>query len=346
MKTKAAVLYKTNKSLIIEELEIPELQFGQVLVKILYSGICHSQLNEIKGLKGEDKYLPHTLGHEGSGIVKNIGKGVTLVKPGDFVILSWIKGPGLDAPSSYYIKDGEKKINSGAISTFTQFAIISENRLTKITSKMPPDKAALLGCAVPTGAGIVMNTLKVKEDNSIAIFGIGGVGLSALFAAVAMNCKRIIAIDINDQKLKIAEKLGATYTINPKHIDVLDLIKDITDGVGVDYAVEAAGVKETMELAFESIRTTGTAVIAGNLKQNEKISIDPFDLIKGKRLLGSWGGETKPEHDIPLYVEMYLSGKMNLDKMISQEYKLEKINEAFTDLENGNVIRPLINMNL
>lgn len=345
MITKAAVLYEIGEPLVIEELQIPELQRGQVLVKLLYGGVCHSQLNEIKGFKGEDKYIPHTLGHEGSGVIEKIGPGVTKVREGDYVVLSWIKGPGLDAPSSHYInsKNG-KKINSGAISTFSQFAIISENRLIKISTKLPPDKAALLGCAVPTGAGIVRNTLKAKEGETIAVFGIGGIGSSAVLAADLMKCSKIIAVDIHEHKLKLAEELGATHTINSKRDDVVASIKHITGGIGVDYAIEATGVKEAMELAFSSIKDLGTAVIAGNLKHGEKICIDPFDLIKGKKLLGTWGGETKPERDIPLYAEMYLSGKLRLDKLITTKYGLEDINDAFADLENGKVMRALIGL--
>lgn len=345
MNTKAAVLYKTGSPLVIEDLHIPDLLIGQVLVKVLFSGVCHTQLNEIKGLKGEDKYLPHTLGHEGSGIVVEVGEGVTRVQKGDYVVLSWIKGPGLDAPSSHYLKDDEI-INSGAISTFNQYAIISENRLTKITTKMPPDNAALLGCAIPTGAGILRNTLKIKEGDTIAIFGVGGIGLSAVLAADLLKCSKIIAVDIHEYKLQLAGELGATHKINSTSNNVIASIKDITNGVGVDYAIESAGVKEVMELAFGSIKDSGTAVIAGNLKHGQKISIDPFDLIKGKKIVGTWGGETKPESDIPFYADAYLSGKLKLGMLNTYRYKLSEINEAFKDLENGKVGRALIDFSL
>lgn len=344
MKTLAAVLYEINNPLEIEEITIPELKPGQVLVKVLYSGVCHTQLNEVHGLKGEDKFLPHTLGHEGSGIVEKIGSGVTKVKSGDHVVLTWIKGHGADVPSTSYKKCDGSVINSGSISTFLTKAIISENRLVKITDEMPLREAALLGCAIPTGAGIVMNTLKVKTGDTIAVYGVGGIGLSAVLAADMMKCSKIIAVDIHEYKLRLAETLGATHIIKSTSRDVIASINEITNGIGVDYAIESAGVKEVMELAFTSITDSGTAVIAGNLKHGEKICINPFDLIKGKKILGTWGGETKPELDIPLYVNMYLSGKLRLDLLNTHQYELTEINQAFKDVENGKVSRALIGL--
>ncbi len=343
MKTNAAVLYQTGKPLVIEELEVPQPQNGQVLVKVAFSGICHSQLNEIRGRKGVDKFLPHTLGHEGSGVVEDMGPGVTKVKKGDRVVLSWIKGRGIDVPATAYYKD-KSKINSGAISTFLEHALISENRLVPITKEMPLDMAALLGCAIPTGAGIVINTLQAKPGSSIIIFGAGGVGLSAILAAALAKCTPIIAVDIYDHKLEAAKEMGATHTINASKEDPVRAILSLTGGKGTDYSIEASGTKQAMEAAFHSIASSGTAVIAGNLEPGEKIAIDPFDLIKGKRIIGSWGGETKPDTDIPLYVEHYLSGRLKLDKLITHRFKLTESNEAFAALEAGEVSRALVSM--
>lgn len=342
MKTIAAVLTEINKELQIEELEIPELKPGQVLVKIAYSGVCYSQLNEIKGLKGEDKFLPHTLGHEGSGVVEEIGKGVKKVKAGDKVVLTWIKGSGADVPATLYKRKDGSIVNSGAISTFMTKAIISENRLVRISDKIPLREAALLGCAIPTGAGIVFNTTKVISGNSIAIFGVGGIGMSALLAAKFMGASIVIAIDIFDSKLKTALKIGATHVINARKQDILSCIKEITVGRGVDYAIESAGQKETMEIAFASVRDQGgLCVIAGNLPKGERISIDPFDLIKGKQIIGSWGGQTQPDRDIPRYIEHFLSGKFNLEAILGPSFKLKDINSAFDLLrsrETGRII--------
>jgi S-(hydroxymethyl)glutathione dehydrogenase / alcohol dehydrogenase len=345
MKTLAAVLEKINSPLSIEELTIPGLKLGQVLVKIAYSGICHTQLNEIRGLKGEDKYLPHTLGHEGSGIVKNIGPTVSKVKIGDHVVLTWIKGKGLDVPQTKYQKVDGTIINSGAISTFMEYVVISENRLVAINKKMPLKEAALLGCAIPTGAGIIINTIKLSKGETIAIFGMGGIGLSALLAAKFQKAAIIIAIDVFDNKLDYAIKLGATNIINAKKQDVLSEILKITNKCGVDYAVECAGKKESMEVAFKSVRDkNGICVVTGNLPQGESIAIDPFDLIKGKKIIGTWGGETQPDINIPIFVDWFLNGKIDFKKIISKCYKLAEINEALDSLCGGMPGRPLINM--
>lgn len=345
MKTIAAVLCEINKDLQIEELEIPELKPGQVLVKIIYSGICHSQLNEIRGLKGEDKFLPHTLGHEGSGIVEAVGSGVKKVKPEDNVVLTWIKGSGVDVPSVLYKRKDGSMINSGAISTFMTRAIISENRIVKIADNMPLKEAALLGCAVPTGAGIVINTANVSNDKSIAIFGIGGIGLSVLLAAKIKGASTIIAIDISENRLKQASLLGATHILNPKKDDIIKSIKMITGSRGVDYAIESAGKRETMEAAFKSVRDKGgLCVIAGNLSHGQTIEIDPFDFIKGKRIIGTWGGETEPDRDIPMYVDWVLSGKLCLKKLICRVYDLKNINEAICYMEQDAAGRVLIEM--
>lgn len=345
MKTIAAVLYEVNKSLKVEELSIPELKAGQVLVKVAFSGVCHSQVNEISGLKGEDKFLPHTLGHEGSGVVEGIGEGVKKVKVGDHVVLTWIKGIGADITSSKYTDNNGCGINSGAISTFLTRAIVSENRVVKISDNMPLKEAALLGCAIPTGAGIIIRTIKRTGVNSIAIFGLGGIGLSALLAAKMKGAGTIIAVDIVVEKLEKAIQLGATHVINARERDVLSSIMEITSRKGVDYAIECAGKRESMEIAFKSVRDKGgICVIAGNLPQGEKISINPFDLIKGKQITGTWGGETEPDTDIPMYVDLYLSGKLKIDKLGSNIYSLSDINKAFENLKNGIDGRLLIDM--
>ncbi|MBI2144020.1 zinc-binding dehydrogenase [Candidatus Woesearchaeota archaeon] len=343
MKTRAAVLYEQHKPLVVEELETPALGQGQVLVKVLSSGICQTQLNEVKGVKGPDRFLPHLLGHEASGIVQEIGGGVTKVKPGDYVVLSWMKGSGLEVPSSQYSLGG-KKVNAGAVTTFSTHSVVSENRITKIPEKVPADIAALLGCAVITGAGMVRNTLKAQPGSTLAVFGLGGVGLSAVLYAASVGCGKIIGIDIRKQKLSLAMKLGATHTIDGSEGNVLEKLRELTQGQGVDFAIESSGVRSVMELSFEAIRNGGTAVLAGNIRKGEKVGIDPYGLIFGKKLLGTHGGETHTDEDIPFYAGQYLAGKLRLDGLITHTYSLDNINDALAELESGNVGRAVIRL--
>ncbi|MBL78530.1 MAG: acetoin dehydrogenase [Nitrosomonadaceae bacterium] len=345
MKTKAAVLTQTNQSLEIEELEIPTLKEGQVLVKIAFSGVCHSQLNEVRGLKGVDNFLPHTLGHEGSGIVQEVGPGVKKVTEGNTVILTWIKGNGFDIPSTTYRRNDGSVVNSGAISTFMNYAVVSENRVIPVSNEHSLRELPLLGCAIPTGAGIVFNTAKINKGETVAVFGVGGVGLSAIIGARLREAKSIIAIDIFNHKLELARNLGATHTINFKEQDIAACLNEITHNAGLDFSIEASGNRKAMELAFNSIRTGGgLCVIAGNLPAGETISINPIELIKGKQIVGSWGGETQPDKDIPIYLNLYKTGKLKLNSLITQTYKLEEINQALDELEKGMLGRGLIEM--
>jgi S-(hydroxymethyl)glutathione dehydrogenase / alcohol dehydrogenase len=343
---KAAVLYKTGEPLVVEnDIEIPDLQPGQVLVEVAYSGICRSQLMEARGKRGEDKYLPHLMGHEGAGNVVNVGKGVQKVSKGDPVVLTWIKGKGANCPGAIYNKKGVK-INSGGVTTFSNYTVVSENRCVKLPEGVPLDVATLLGCALPTGAGIVMNSICPSQGSSIAIFGAGGIGLSALMAAKVFSCSTIIVVDVEGPKLEKAEELGATHLINSSNENPVEKIYEITQGKGVDYSVEAAGRVNVIEFAFQSVCDNGgLCVFAGHPAVHEKINLDPFDLIKGKGIQGSWGGGCDPDRDIPLLAKYYLEGKLPLEKMISHRYKLEDINEALDNLENNKMARALLEMN-
>lgn len=324
------------------DLEVPDLSPGQVLVKVIYSGLCHSQLMEVRGKRGPDKYLPHLLGHEGSGIVVDVGKEVSKVKPGDKVVLTWIKGEGVDCQAAKYRK-GDLTINSGAVTTFNEYTVVSENRCVRLPDGIPMDLASLFGCAVLTGCGMVTNTICPSQSDCIAIFGVGGIGLSALMAAKLYECSMIIAVDIEETKLKLAEKFGATHIINSVVEDPVDKIIQITGGVGVNFAVEAAGLTGTIEQAFASVRNNGgLCVFASHPAFGDKIKIDPHDLISGKQIRGSWGGESKPDRDIPRFARLYKDGKLPLEELITQRYSLEQINQAFNDLENRRIVRALI----
>ena len=344
MQTRAAVLFETGRDLRIIELDLPPLKPGQALIEVAYSGVCHTQLLEARGQRGEDRFLPHAMGHEGSGTVLEIGDGVAKVKPGDRVVLSWIKGRGADVPSTVY-ESAEGAVNSGAISTFMQHAVVSENRLTVIHPAMPLREAALLGCAIPTGAGIVLNTARVRPGSSVAVFGVGGIGLSAVLAASLAGAATIIAIDVHERKLQWARDAGATHSVDASEGDVPAAIAEATGGRGVDYAIESAGRRETMEAAFAAVRAGGgLCVLAGNLPHGERICLDPYDLIKGKRIIGTWGGETDPDRDIPRYADLYLADKLPLNRLMPREYGLDEINVALGDLEQGLIGRALVNL--
>ncbi|OQW46948.1 MAG: acetoin dehydrogenase [Proteobacteria bacterium SG_bin7] len=342
---KAAVLTELNQPLKIFDVEVPPLREGEVLVKLAYSGVCHSQLMEARGHRGPDSYLPHLLGHEGTGVVEQIGPGVTKVEPGDKVILGWIRGSGKDARGISY-QHGSTKVNAGGVTTFNEKAIVAENRLTLLPHGVPMDVAVLFGCAIPTGAGIVLNKMKPQDNSTIAVFGLGGIGLSALMATQLFKCSKVIGIDVSDEKLELAKSFGATHTINAAKTDVLATIKDLTNNNGVDYSVEASGNARTIELAFSSIRKNGgLCVFASHPANGEKINLDPYDLICGKKIEGTWGGECNPDRDIPLFGDLYRQGKLPLEKLLSHRYKIEDINEALIDLENKRVARPLIEIN-
>lgn len=339
----AAILESIGSPLVVRELRLPSLLRGQVLVKILFSGVCRSQLMEVSGGRGQDKWLPHLLGHEGSGIVISVGDGVTKVKPGDEVILGWLKSSGLEAFGAKYY-DGKRIINSGAVTTFSNYTITSENRLTLKPKLMPFDVAVLFGCALPTGAGIVFNQLMPSKYSSVVVVGLGGIGLSALVALKSLGVKKIIAVDVISEKLKLAKSLGATHVFSPSDINFRSEIIRLTSG-GADFCVESGGRVETIELGFSLIRTGGGRMIfASHPPQDDLIRISPYELISGKQLEGSWGGQSNPDRDVSFFYSLFCKANIPLEALLTKRYKLNEINQAMSDLEDGNVFRPLIVM--
>lgn len=340
---RAAVLQELNHPLVIrDDVVMPPLSRGQVLVKLAYSGVCHSQLMEARGKRGEDHYLPHLLGHEGSGVVLEVGPEVTKIRAGDAVVLGWIKGRGIESGGvTYSCRDGV--VNGGAVTTFNEYAVVSENRCVLVPDGVPMDVAALFGCAVLTGAGIISNSVRPSKGSSIAIFGLGGIGLSALMGLVLFDCAVVIAVDISEEKLSLAREFGATHTINATECDPVKTIRDLTGGRGADYTVEAAGRSNTIEQAFESVRREGgLCVFASHPPQGTRISLDPFEMICGKQIIGSWGGASDPDRDIPIYAALYRDGKLPLEKLITHRYRLDEADKALDDLEQNAVVRPLI----
>lgn len=342
---RAVVLHDVDSPVSIRDIYIPKLTTGQVLVKMLFSGVCHTQLLEVRGKRGRDTFLPHLLGHEGSGEVIDVGPSVTKVRVGDSVVCSWIKGRGINVPSTILECVGGGTVNSGALATFAEMSVVSESRLFVLPTHMPMREASLLGCAIPTGAGVVFKHFSDERPGSVAVFGVGGIGLSAILAARARGCFPIIAIDIVERKLRSASELGASHTLlNNSATDVVAAVLDSTNG-GVDLAIDASGVKEAMEMAFSVTRRNGgRCVIAGNAPHGTLMSIDPMELIRGKRIFGTVGGECELDNDVPEFSRQFLDGSLPIDRLISSEFTLDEINSAFDALESGLENRAVIRL--
>ena len=346
MKTQAAILVETGKPLVMAELDIPALKQGQVLVEIAYSGACGTQVMEVRGDKGEDKWVPHCLGHEGTGFVVDIGAGVTRAKPGDAVVLSWIKGGGIEAGGCVYGWDG-KRVNAGGVTTFQRHAVVSENRLTLVPAGLPLDVAILLGCAAPTGMGAVFNVLAVRPGQSIAIFGTGGIGLNSCMAAAFAGAMPIIGIDPNAARRALALSHGATHALDPTAGDVIAEIKQIVGAAGVDVAVEATGLPAVMAQAVGATCVQGgKTVIIGNARAGQTLSLNPTLFNQGKSMLGTWGGDSVPDRDYGRFGRLLASDRFDFRGLLSRPYALAETDQALQDLADGRVGRPLIDMRL
>lgn len=344
-KMKAAILVSQNKPLVIDHVELPrELAYGQVLVKVSYSGICGSQIGEINGVKGEDQYLPHLLGHEGSGVVLEIGPGVQCVKPDDHVVLHWRKGNGIDAAPPVYLWKG-KLLNAGFVTTFNEYAIVSENRITPIPKEFDLKIATLFGCAITTGLGVINNNAHLKIGESIVIFGAGGIGLNVVQGAAMTSAYPIIAVDIYDNKLKMAKMFGATYLINSRKKDVKDEILKIVSSDGADVTVDNTGNVEVIQLAYELTQPRGRTILVGVPKKGANTSLYTLPLHFGKIITGSHGGESNPSIDIPKYICLYQAGKLKLNELITDTFTLDEINKAIDLMRKGQIAgRCLIEM--
>lgn len=336
---KAAILTEIGAPLSIAELTMPEaLAVGQVLVKIHFSGICGSQLGEIDGAKGEDKYLPHLLGHEASGTVLDIGPGVKHVKQGDKVVLHWRKGLGIESDPPHFTWEG-RKVNAGWVTTFNEYAIVSENRVTAIPADSDLEVAALFGCAVTTGFGVVENNAKVRIGESVVVFGAGGIGLNIVQAAALVSAYPIIAIDLYDNKLELAKQMGATHVINSSSCgDVRQVILDIVGNTGVDVFIDNTGQPAIIEMGYRITKPQGRVTLVGVPRKGNNINIYSLPLHFGKGLSGSHGGEAVPHEDILRYQQLFRNGRIKLKNLITNYYPLEQINEALDGVRSGVIV--------
>jgi len=337
---KAAVLYKKNK-IKIANLKFPELKDGQVLIKNHYSGICHTQLLEYEGKRGEDKFLPHCLGHESSSTVFAVGPSITKVKKKDKVVASWIKGEGIDARGATYEDLKGNIINSGPISVFSEFSVVSENRLYKIPKKLPSLDAVFYGCAIPTGMGSIKNFLNKNENENICIIGCGGIGSFATIAASLLKCKNVTVVDTNRTKLNIPKKLGYKIVLLSSEENQKKFYQENKNNFNL--VIESTGNINVMSNAISIAKPKiGTLVINGNADFGKQMSIDPIQFNMGKKIVGTWGGNSLLDKDIKYYFNLSNRLKINISKEFNRFYKLNEIEKAFNDLKTGRVLRPII----
>jgi S-(hydroxymethyl)glutathione dehydrogenase/alcohol dehydrogenase len=340
---KGAILAESRAPLVVDEFDLPdELAPGQILVKIHYTSICGAQFNEIDAVKGPDKFLPHLLGHEASGTVLEVGPGVTTKKAGDPVVLHWRPSQGIQsAPPAY--KWRGKKLNAGWVTTFSDHAIISENRLTVVPASLDRKIAPLLGCAVTTALGVVNNDAKVKIGESVVVLGTGGVGLNIVQCANMVGAFPIVAVDVVDMKLEMARKFGATHILNSRKVaDLGAALRDIVGAAGADKVLETTGRKEVIELAYELTHADGTCVLIG--VPTEKVTISTLPIHFNKVLTGSHGGDCRPHIDIPRVVRLIEAGRMSLEGLITHEFSLADINDAIAGARGGEAGRVLVNV--
>jgi alcohol dehydrogenase len=372
VKIKAAVLnaigakapYAESKPLTIEEVELAPPGPGEIMVKIGAAGLCHSDLSVING--DRPRPMPMALGHEAAGIVEQLGEGVTDLRKGDHVVLVFVPScghcgpcaegrpalcePGAAANGAGTLLSGARRLTRNGqpinhhlgCSVFAEYATVSRRSVVRIDPELPLDEAALFGCAVLTGVGAVVNTAQVRAGASVAVIGLGGVGLASLLGARVAGARQIIAVDLSDAKLDLAMSLGATHRFNAGQSDCQEQIRELTSG-GVEYAFELAGSVRALELAYRITRRGGTTVTAGLPPPTATFALPPVNLVGEERTVkGSYIGTCVPSRDIPRYIELYRQGKLPVDRLMSGTLKLEDINLGFDRLHEGKAVRQVV----
>ena len=372
MKIRAAVLnaigakapYVDSKPLTIEDVELAPPGHGEVLVRIGAAGLCHSDLSVING--DRPRPMPMALGHEAAGVIEQLGEGVTDLKRGDHVVLVFVPScghcgpcaegrpalcePGAAANGAGTLLSGERRLSRGGkpvnhhlgCSVFAEYATVSRRSVVKIDPELPLDHAALFGCAVLTGVGAVVNTAQVRAGASVAVIGLGGVGLASLLGACAAGARHIIAVDLSDAKLDLAKSMGATHSFNAGNADCQEQIRELTSG-GVEYAFELAGSVRALDLAYKITRRGGTTVTAGLPPPTATLALSPVNLVAEERTLkGSYIGTCVPSRDIPRYIELFRQGRLPVDRLMTGKLELEDINRGFDLLHEGKAVRQVI----
>ena len=341
MKTAAAILVEQRQPLVVDEVGLPALSHGQVLVDIKVSRICGSQIGEIDGVKGPDRFLPHLLGHEGGGIVQEVGPEVKHVKPGDRVVMHWRPGRGIEARPAVYDWNG-KKANAGFLTTFNQLGVVSENRLTVVPLDTDFELCCLLADTLTTGFGVINNDAEVKIGESVVVIGCGGIGLGTVLGAKLAGAYPLIAVDLYDHKLQMAAKYGATHLINSAKEDFVEATLRILNQARPDVIVDGSGNPQVLEKAFGLLSNSGRCIGVGVMPHDRKLSLNTLPLHLGKTLKGSHGGDSQPAEDIPRIVRMIKGGAFDPAAFVSHRVGLSDINDAIAKMRSGEVIHAMI----
>ena len=340
MKTPAAILVEQRAPLVLDEVEIPSLKFGQVLVEVAATRICGSQIGEIDGVKGPDRWLPHLLGHEGGGTVLEVGPEVTHVKAGDRVVLHWRPGRGLQPKPAIYDWKG-KRVNAGPVTTFSRFTVVAENRLTPVPAGTDFELCSLLADTLTTGIGTITNDARVRVSESVAIIGCGGIGLGAVLGASLAGAFPVVAVDLYDHKLEKAREFGATHLVNSGRTEFRPAVEEILGGKA-DVVIDGTGNPAVLKQALELTASKGRCVGIGVMPWDKEISINTLQFHFGKLLTGSEGGASNPPEDIPRLLRMIHGGKFNPAGMVSHRLKLEDINDGIARMRAGETIHSII----
>jgi Zn-dependent alcohol dehydrogenase len=354
MKGRAAILVEPNKPLVVDEIEFPDPGPDQVLVKLFASGVCHSQIHTMRRPARPGQRLPALLGHESTGIVVAKGRDVSHVQEGDHVITTWVDRNNSTTPlplathalndRAQYIYTWHGKGVSGSAATWAEYALASDRVVLPMPKDVATDVTAIIGCAVMTGSGAIINTLDVRPGQSVAVFGAGGIGLCAIQAAAIVDAHPIVAVDLIDEKLAFARRFGATHAVNAGTVDPVQTIRELTGG-GVDYAIDAIGLPQTQEQILKSVRPGyaglnkgGTALLVGITPPGARALLDTGLFIGNRSFTRTSGGDCRPERDFPLFVRWYREGKLKLNELVTHRYTLEQINTAVEDLEHGRIL--------
>ena len=337
MKTRAAILVEQNRPLEVAEVEIPKLGIGQVLVRISASRICGSQLGEIDGVKGVDRWLPHLLGHEAGGTVLEVGPGVKTVEPDQRVVLHWRPSDGIEAPRCpVYDWDG-KRVNAGHITTFSHHAIVSENRLTRVPDDTDFELCCLLADTLTTGFGMMNRDANVRIGESVVLIGAGGIGSGAILGAHLAGANPIVAVDLYDHKLAVARTVGATHVFNALSPDVEGQVRDVVGDGGADVTLEGTGLPNVIEQCYRLTAPNGRCVLFGVMHHARSIAIHTLPLHLGKVLTGSEGGQSLPHIDIPRYLRLLRDRGIHLNHLISHRGPLDEVNDLIEKMRAGEV---------